>query len=610
MEKTRVRVVGASTLYDNTDKSIVKIGSNYYFKSSNDVVKVKGRFYRRASPLVCKAFDGVYHLRKDVIITDEGLVINPSSPNIVQVDGKYYPKEFTTTLNGKVVLKGDTDIVTCVISGEESFSNNCEQLHVSYRENPRSLGRIENDRDKPLYFNTKFLSDADKIGVIVKLFDGGYALRSDVFEVMHEGNERLFTFSGRTLSGYSPVLSAGGGTQWVGGGLKVAHTVYAKNEDIVKCNFNYISPQNVYKPHKDLLLKQEEASCILANRELPLSAKKQVINVINEEEEGSKAVRISQNYAPTPGGEIFYDPQSKFKISPSSSKLGDIKYTFGVELETSAGNISDAGCKSINMMKAGDRSIGAYEYVTPVLHGNDGIDALEKACAFITERTLVDNRCGTHVHVGGMTGQSRHSLENPSYTEGSIEDKITFSVRAIQLGASIEDDIFNILPPNRVPTNKHCGTIKKYSAITRDNYNYLLGAYIFGGDDGQMKHKARLNNYPYDKYKGNGNSSKWQHSRYKWLNLLNLHTPRPTTVELRIFSGTTDFEKVYNFVLISLAFVRFVDSFGYILDDGGRPSLVEMLTTVYKSKPKILKQVLDFVNKRTAKFKKLRAKTI
>jgi hypothetical protein len=595
----KVRVVGqGNNLFASDDKQIVNIGSKYYLKGSDNLTVVKNRYYRKESPLIIKCFDGSYVLRKDAVY-NRGLTLNPFSSNSVNIRGEWLPKEFTVEVDGVTYFKDDVKLCTCTMSKTLIIADEAIRLTSLYLNYTSGfLGRTLKETD--LFVHKKYLLESDKEGILVKTLDKDYAFKKDCLPVLTDNVETLYHLSNSSLKGYTCAYIAVG-MHFINGKLMGAESAWVLDTMLFSISIAGRSVY-IYKPHEKLFIDASSASIVVADINVPFKLKKEAIkSICAEEDENQNASSISSNYAPTPGGTVFYDPAIPFKISPKSDKTGGIKYTYGVELETSAGQLTDAACKAVNVVKVGDRSIGAYEYVTPPLHANEGLLSLQKACDKLSKHTMVDNRCGVHVHVGGwnVVGGGKSFMESPSFSSGDIASSIKFSIRAIQLGCSIENDLFNMLPPTRLPNNKYCYSIKGYAGISRDNYDALLGAFVFGEAEETMSQQHRLFNYSLKNGLANARQTKWQHARYKWLNLVNLFTPRPTTAEIRVFPGTLSYDKVEMFVLISLSFVKYVESYGSLLDAGERPSLVEMLTRVYKNDAVLLAKVLEFVDSRT-----------
>ncbi len=219
--------------------------------------------------------------------------------------------------------------------------------------------------------------------------------------------------------------------------------------------------------------------------------------------------------------------------------------------------------------------------MTNILQGDEGLQHLKRVCDYLAPRVLVDDRCSTHIHIGGA-----HDA-GPSYYFRNARDSVPFVRSAIKLATMLEDELFTILPSSRDKTTKHCHSIKGYSIMNEDNWPSLLAHYTFGGRiDNKVaplfEHRCRNERDLYDQIEST-NGRKWRDARYKWLNLLNLVTPRPSTVvEFRLFSPTTDYRTIYNFILLSMAFVKFVDEHVEdIWKTSSNITLLDVITDVY-----------------------------
>jgi hypothetical protein len=240
------------------------------------------------------------------------------------------------------------------------------------------------------------------------------------------------------------------------------------------------------------------------------------------------------------------------KIAKTFDRVADLKFTVGIEVETSGGSVSDNACKKIGVAKAGDRSIGAYEYITPILRGNSIDTTIQSISREMQGKVMFDKRCSTHVHVGAAVDERTQ--------ERMMGEEFTSA--ALRLGAHLEDEWFGIMPKFRYNTRFHCYSIKPYRGINSKNYNNLMGAYCHGDHESQMTQYSRENDYSLKN--GRDSTSRWHGARYKWLNLVGLLKPYGSstgepirTVEFRLFPGTVNQEELFLYVMMSMCFVEF-----------------------------------------------------
>jgi hypothetical protein len=291
------------------------------------------------------------------------------------------------------------------------------------------------------------------------------------------------------------------------------------------------------------------------------------------------------------GGAIGVDQSfSLDRKSISTIKTGRIGYSYGVEFETSYGDISDKKCEMLGLSKQGDASILANEYVTRPLHGDVGIGMIETYADVLSQSCGVTNTDSIHVHVGGAD-----NIESPIYN-------VPFSMNAINLGKQIEDELFAIVPPHR-RGNRFCSTVKDF--MRRFSYDKM-------SDDPTMLSRYIFDeSYPFsrERHRSLTELSKWADGRYKWLNLLNCNsingrsrTQSFKTVEFRLFPGSLDAEEVKHYIKMSLAFVWFVENRQSRVK-AGNVSLGEVIDTSIRNSLEA-NRTLDFIDEKKELYSK------
>jgi hypothetical protein len=80
-----------------------------------------------------------------------------------------------------------------------------------------------------------------------------------------------------------------------------------------------------------------------------------------------------------------------------------------------------------------------------------------------------------------------------------------------------------------------------------------LSEYVYRQSSQFDKNNCKKSSHPGGRYAG---------SRYKWLNLNNCSYEKtgPETIEFRCHSASKEFDKIYNWVLICMCFVRYVEN--------------------------------------------------
>jgi hypothetical protein len=291
---------------------------------------------------------------------------------------------------------------------------------------------------------------------------------------------------------------------------------------------------------------------------------------------------------------------NQWKINSKTFKhTHGMKYTFGVEIETCDGYMDYQDDLSLSCVP--DGSIEGMEYVTGVLQGDKGLEMLKSICNRLNDNNCyVDKSCGLHVHIGGANFNRK------------------FSILSLMLGQMIQNEVFKIIPPSRSSSN-YCYKIKhRYKEIkyvnkklyprTHSRTLKLLAEYVHSdtAEFGVSNNKNTA--HPYGRYHS---------SRYTWINLNNCsYKFTPDTIEFRCHSGTTDYKKMYNWILICMCFVSFIENNprkiieefkGYNPDEmykiipSSKITLKDIISAGIKSEIEA-KKLLDYVEKRKEKF--------
>ena len=218
--------------------------------------------------------------------------------------------------------------------------------------------------------------------------------------------------------------------------------------------------------------------------------------------------------------------------SPTYSISNGMRYTFGVEVETSNGSMDYDDSQELNLLSTYDGSTSGPEYVTGVLKGDYGFNHLKKICEAIQNSGHETNkRCGIHVHIGGKFNR-------------------LFTIMLLRLGHKIQDELYRMMPPSRLQ-NTYCKYIPDYvNEMDLKNYRQYLGRYIHGSGTLLDKHNnkgSRLGGYP--------------STRYRWLNCVNFSTNSgKPTVEFRNHGASMSYDKIRNWALICMAIVRYAEN--------------------------------------------------
>lgn len=154
-----------------------------------------------------------------------------------------------------------------------------------------------------------------------------------------------------------------------------------------------------------------------------------------------------------------------------------------------------------------DSSCG-YELVSPPLKGREGMEQLRKACEALKEAgAKVDRRCGLHVH---------HDIND--YNAKQIANIFAIYIK-------LETTIDTLVPNSRrANNNRFCGSL--FAGTTQQN---ILN---------KLKEVNSLDDI----------KNIW-HTRYVKVNFQSY--VKYGTIEFRQHSGSTEFDKIYNWILLT-----------------------------------------------------------
>lgn len=611
----------------------VKLSDGFYEKSDSDnVVSISGRYYRKNSPLITELstqFYGInnYALLEDCVkdcISDEYIFMSDSK-NIegalffnsygIQSAGKGLRTHYNT---GVYILKDldinvprdyhfyCQDISKLVESGDLVSVDRGRRfvkkdyivpLHESYGSSAKTfLGLMD---DKGNYIKT-----------IKQLISSGFV--TEINGIFHYTNDISWS-SDREGNKYKPIVNEVTGyridsrinpytrSRCLNNSIRRAFEAIISSKSGVRGAINDLLRSNWFTESRLDSDFSEEIYSTKIGIQVGSKSDAKLIDAVYDMmkdiyPEAKKAVLLESftwfgpvhrekipplftgNSVGNQGGDYVYNINKANFIESQGrySKTGGIGYTFGVELETEKGVLPLELARLTPVNCVGDRSIGGLEYVTGVLSGDSGMDKLSEICETISDYTMVADTCGLHVHVGGDG-----SSWNPVF------DK-EFSVLSIMLGCLIEDELFSLLPSNRREKRNsngqsYCESILGYSDISMRNWKEKLFEFVYGRK-------------PEDSSEGFGDIKslvesrhqvgRWGAGRYKWLNLVNCTTDNSgrrngggfKTIEFRAFNSTLNKEEVWAFVIISLAFVAFVEKNRSSIPSLKRLSISEMIS--------------------------------
>ena len=255
---------------------------------------------------------------------------------------------------------------------------------------------------------------------------------------------------------------------------------------------------------------------------------------------------IKRLYTPKPSSPDFIK-----KYSGNIKSL--LRYTWGVEIETSTGRLDLKDCINNNLFPLRDGSISGIEYTTPVINSVDSFYTLKEGLDRLRVTSHdINEQCSLHVHVGGIT-----------------EDEIS---KLYKLLIKIEKHIYEMFPPSYIKTSifkrrDYNNPLKRFPNITNEEiFRYLC--------EGRLEY-GFYSSHPLDP----GNNRKWDvQQRYSIENFIPYFFSDAKTVEFRIHTPTLNFDKI-------LLWMMFINSILYWIrySDKGCESVRQMVTYCYPS---------------------------
>lgn len=246
----------------------------------------------------------------------------------------------------------------------------------------------------------------------------------------------------------------------------------------------------------------------------------------------------------------YWNSKTKFIPSESFQKILSPR-KFGVELESS--DSGEANQSNTVFSAVSDGSIDGAEFVSPILQGDAGLEAITALCAL---NPSTDTKCGFHLHLDA--------------TDLTPLDVIWIA-RGYKL---IEKFLFLLVAPSR-HHNTYCKKIETDFLAASDEPSLLYQ--VYGCRSGK----------PRDKYTGpDGNFAK---KRYEFLNVHSFF--HRGTLEIRLHQGTFNPEKIACWINLHQAL------FDIFLSDDYPFDAQKIITEVIKRVPSLKKHLLGRLRK-------------
>lgn len=254
--------------------------------------------------------------------------------------------------------------------------------------------------------------------------------------------------------------------------------------------------------------------------------------------QGNFPYQFPRHYEAAESFHIFKDAQ-KVVREFSHPLAKHLKYTFGLEFETSMGYIPQELCFRDGLIPLRDGSISGIEYSTVVLEGNRGLCLLKQELETLSKYTKFNKECALHIHMGG-------------YPVNPVDIYALYGV-----WYAFERDLEN---HNYIP--RYSFMTGKYKANGKDYCKKLSGNHVcfedfFEAVTGKPYLGSLVQPHPADIEK----RAKWNiKARYYGLNLVNMLCYKgPKTVEFRFLRPTFNYRKIILWLYILNAVLKYAE---------------------------------------------------
>lgn len=231
------------------------------------------------------------------------------------------------------------------------------------------------------------------------------------------------------------------------------------------------------------------------------------------------------------------------EIQPHKYDEYFMDFTYGLEFETSGGNVSVQDLIKYNLIPLHDGSIRGHEYVTLPLTHTGITHYLRNITRCLTDSCVTNRECSLHVHMGNIP-------RNKTFLCALYELYRRLEAEVEMVGHPYKRSLMFLAHKDNGPKD-HC---KNLPAIQYTDVDELYNGILSVLNEHQMtypdysKHSLEYNKASYAKWEQTG--------RYYTLNLLNTIFSNGT-IEYRYHPGTLSFEKTFYWMLIITAITKF-----------------------------------------------------
>ena len=206
-----------------------------------------------------------------------------------------------------------------------------------------------------------------------------------------------------------------------------------------------------------------------------------------------------------------------------------LKYSFGLEFETSEGLLPEEECYKHGLIPLHDGSISGIEYTTIVMEKPYALTLLRKQLDILKANTHFSKNCALHIHFGGYP----------------VDIKAVYLLYLVC--TSIENDLRKYNCPAVFQTDMYKDNGKNY--CNAYNKKVSFADFCYAMSSGNTTEITNLTTpHPSD----NSGTRKWEiNIRYFWVNFINiLFYNRAKTIEFRFLRPTYNYNKIVGWLYL------------------------------------------------------------
>lgn len=304
--------------------------------------------------------------------------------------------------------------------------------------------------------------------------------------------------------------------------------------------------------------------------------------------------------------ERFYSPSKNINNFRNYARLLE-GLTFGIEFETSNGYVPKDKVEKLGLIPLKDGSLRKpngdepYEFATVPFSGTKGISALHDIMNELSYHCEIDSKCSLHIHFSGLPVNKR------------------FAVSLMSLTTKLQDDIFKMFPYYKTEDpegrKNYCKKFskndflisklpnKKANKDQLEDYinNNFAKIFNFASCGHNVGHEFNIVNAQHPI-----NQAKWHiGSRYYWINIVPFLFKKSRTVEFRLHSATLNRAKVFNWMLICNAILRYAERRPLeILRKTGNYNVEDIISVIYGDNEQVAEHLKQYIVHRKNYFAK------